>query len=92
MLWSSSAPRTLPTGAVVRAGDATHVWRVKDRVLQKVQVQLGERDARRGDYPVRSGLSAGDVILRAPGTTLADGQKVEFAAAAGASVPVVAKP
>ncbi len=83
---------TVPDSAVVRAGDVTHVWRVKDQKLQKVQVQLGERDARRGDYPVRSGLSAGDVILRAPGTTLADGQKVEFAAAAGASAPVVAKP
>jgi RND family efflux transporter MFP subunit len=85
---------SVPDSAVVRAGDVTHVWRVKDRALHKVQVQLGERDARRGDYPVRSGLSAGDVILRQPGTTLADGQKVEFAAPAGggASAPVVAKP
>jgi RND family efflux transporter MFP subunit len=85
---------TVPDSAVVRSGDTTHVWRVKDQALQKVQVQLGERDARRGDYPVKSGLSAGDVILRAPGTTLADGQKVEFAAPAGrgASAPQVAKP
>ncbi len=85
---------TVPDSAVLRAGDATHVWRVKDRALQKVQVQLGERDARRGDYPVKSGLSAGDVILRQPGTTLADGQKVEFAvpAGGGTSAPLVAKP
>jgi membrane fusion protein, multidrug efflux system len=85
---------TVPDSAVVRAGDATHVWRVQDQTLQKVQVQLGERDARRGDYPVRSGLSPGDRILRAPSVTLANGQKVEFAASAGgaASTPAVAKP
>jgi RND family efflux transporter MFP subunit len=92
---------TVPEGAVVRAGDATHVWRVNSQALQKVAVQLGERDARRGDYPVQSGLAEGDRILRSPGTTLVDGQKVEFAAAAGAAsgamapaagTPVVAKP
>jgi membrane fusion protein (multidrug efflux system) len=85
---------TVPESAVVRAGDAVHVWRVKDQALQKVQVQLGERDARRGDFPVKSGLSAGDRILRAPSATLVDGQKVEFAPAAGsgASAPIVAKP
>jgi RND family efflux transporter MFP subunit len=85
---------TVPDSAVVRAGDVTHVWRVKDQALQKVQVQLGERDARRGDYPVISGLSAGDRILRTPGTTLVDGQKVELAAPGGGAgnVPIVAKP
>lgn len=85
---------TVPDSAVVRAGEVTHVWRVKDSALQKVQVQLGERDARRGDYPVLSGLSAGDRVLRTPGSTLVDGQKVEFASVAGggASAPIVARP
>ena len=90
---------TVPEAAVVRAGDATAVWRIKDDALQKVAVQLGERDARRGEYPVISGLVAGDRILRAPGSTLVDGQKVEFATVAAAprgggaaSMPVVAKP
>jgi RND family efflux transporter MFP subunit len=86
---------TVPESAVVRAGDATHVWRVQGEALQKVVVQLGERDARRGDYPVTSGLSAGDRVLRAPASTLVDGQKVEFAVPAGggaASAPIVAKP
>jgi len=57
-------------------------------------VQLGERDARRGDYPVLSGLAAGDRVLRTPGSTLVDGQKVEFATPSGgaASAPIVAKP
>jgi membrane fusion protein (multidrug efflux system) len=85
---------TVPESAVVRSGEATHVWRVKEQALQKVAVQLGERDARRGDYPVLSGLAAGDRVLRAPGSTLVDGQKVEFAAPSGgaASAPIVAKP
>jgi RND family efflux transporter MFP subunit len=91
---------TVSEAAVVRAGDATHVWRVNGPALQKVAVQLGERDARRGEYPVIGGLAAGDRILRAPSGTLVDGQQVEFAAATGAaapggsaaSLPVVAKP
>jgi RND family efflux transporter MFP subunit len=85
---------TVPESAVVRAGDATHVWCVKDQALQKVAVQLGERDARRGEFPVLAGLDAGDRVLRAPGSTLRVGQKVEFAAAAGtaASMPATAKP
>ena len=88
---------TVPESAVVRAADATHVWRVKDLTLQKVAVQLGERDARRGEFPVLGGLAAGDRILRAPGSTLRDGQKVELAAPAAApmgasAVPVVARP
>ena len=89
---------TVPEAAVVRAGDATHVWRVKDgRRCRKCRVQLGERDARRGEFPVVSGLAAGDRILRAPSGTLVDGQKVEFAVTTapggGASgLPAVAKP
>ena len=67
---------TMPASAVVRDGDAVHVWRVKDSELQKVPVQLGERDARRGDFPVKSGLAAGDRILRSPSATLVDGQQV----------------
>jgi len=76
----------VPEGAVVRSADATHVWRVQGSTLQKVAVRLGERDARRGEYPVLAGLAAGDRILRAPSSTLVDGQKVEFASAAGAAV------
>jgi RND family efflux transporter MFP subunit len=75
----------LPESSVVRVGDNAYVWRVKDKTVSKVPVQLGERDARRGEYPLRGGLAEGDQILRNPGSTLVDGQKVEFAnAPAGA--------
>ncbi|HSB23325.1 MAG TPA: efflux RND transporter periplasmic adaptor subunit [Burkholderiaceae bacterium] len=87
----------VPESAVLRTADATHVWRVAEKTLQKVAVRLGERDARRGEFPVITGLAAGDRILRAPGSTLVDGQKVEFAGAAALpasrpAAPLVAKP
>jgi membrane fusion protein, multidrug efflux system len=82
--------------SVVRTGDATHVWRVQGDRLQKVAVKLGERDGRRGEYPVLSGLADGDRLLRNPGNALVDGQKIEFAPApsprpaAAATAPVAA--
>lgn len=72
----------VPEGSVVRAGDATHVWLVKDDKLVKTSLALGPRDARSGNFPVKSGLAEGDRILRSPGGQLVDGQAVEFAAPA----------
>jgi len=82
----------LPESAIVRVGDKTYVWRVdaKSKTVAKAAVQLGERDARRGEYPLLGGLAAGDQILRNPGSTLVDGQKIEFASAAGAALPASA--
>jgi len=52
---------------------------------------LGERDARRGEVVIKSGLKAGDQVLRSPVGTLADGQKLQrVAAGAGAASAVVA--
>lgn len=66
----------LPASAVMREGDRTHVWRIADGKLQKRAVQLDERDARSGNYPVREGLAEGDRILRHPSLQLVDGQPV----------------
>lgn len=84
----------LPESAVVRTGDQAWVWRVnaKEGTVSKVAVQLGERDARRGELPLRGGLAAGDRILRNPGSGLVDGQKIELAASAGATAASTAKP
>ncbi len=77
-----AAPATIAEGSIVRSGAATQVWRVgRDGTLAKVSVQLGERDARSGEYPLRGGLSEGDIILRYPVGALVEGQKVEFAKA-----------
>jgi RND family efflux transporter MFP subunit len=77
----------LAESSIVRSGEAAHVWRVsKDGKLAKAAVQLGERDARSGEVVLKGGLSDGDVILRKPGSTLVDGQKVEFVKAAASGV------
>jgi multidrug efflux pump subunit AcrA (membrane-fusion protein) len=75
----------LPESALVRSGDKTSVWRVKGGALAKVDLGVGMRDARSGNYEVKSGLAAGDTVLRHPSSNLKDGQKVEMAAAKVAS-------
>jgi len=77
----------LPEGALVRAGEAAHVWKLDGNTLRKLAVTLGERDARSGEFPVRSGLTAGDRLLRHPVGNLRDGQTVELARPA--AVPTV---
>lgn len=80
----------LSDASIVRSDGRTSVWRVKDGRIAKVAVQLGERDERRGEYPLLGGLAEGDVILRKPGDTLVQGQQVEFAKTGGA--PAAAAP
>ena len=62
---------------MVRDGDKTSVFRVKDNKLQKVPLALAERDARSGDYVVSGGLQEGDQVIRHASTTLKDGQAVQ---------------
>lgn len=78
----STAALLVPATALVRAGDAAFVWRVNSGKLSKVPVVLGERDARSGDWVVKSGVAVGARLLRHPGSTLADGQRVTLAASA----------
>jgi membrane fusion protein (multidrug efflux system) len=70
----------LPEASLVKEGDAAFVWRVAGNKVNKIKVQLGERDMRRGEYVVLAGLAEGEQILRNPGSTLVDGQKAERAA------------
>lgn len=78
----SSAALMIPDAALVRNGDKTYAWRLKDGTLGKTSLVIGERDPRRGDLVVRSGLADGDQVVRNPLSTLKDGQKVTVAAAA----------
>jgi RND family efflux transporter MFP subunit len=82
----STAALMLPENAFVKAGDKTYTWRLKDNTLRKTDLVLGARDQRSGAFEVRSGLAAGDMVLRNPSSTLKDGQKVELASAKVASV------
>lgn len=79
---ASKAGLKVPAMAVVREGDKTFAWRVKDARVQMVVLDLGERDPRRGDFVLRSGLSEGDQLVRNPTSALKDGQKVELRPAA----------
>ena len=77
----STSVLMIKNSALVRDGDKAYAWRVKDGMLKKVSLVIGERDPRRGDYVVRSGLADGDKIIRNPISTLKDGQKVSLTAA-----------
>jgi len=74
---ASVATLMIPDATIVRSGDKTSAWKIKDNVIHKVDIALGGRDQRRGDYVVKSGLAEGDILLRNPTTTLKDGQKVD---------------
>jgi RND family efflux transporter MFP subunit len=72
---------TLPEAALVKAGDKTYAWKIKGNALTRADLTIGARDPRTGSYEVKNGLAAGDTVLRHPGSSLKDGQKVEMAAA-----------
>ncbi len=83
----TTAALMLPEGALVKSGDKSYTWRLKDNTIKKTDLVVGQRDTRTGNYEVRSGLAAGDVVLRNPTSSLKDGQKVQLAASKVASVP-----
>lgn len=68
----------VPPSAVVQAGDSNYVWRVKGGALHKAALTIGARDERSGSWQVLSGLAAGDTVVRVPGSSFKDGQKVEL--------------
>lgn len=74
---SSSTALMVPESALVRDGERSFAWRIKDNTLQKVAVSVGDRDTRRGDRVVKAGLADGDRLLRHPVATLKDGQAVK---------------
>lgn len=82
---------TLPESPIVRSGEATAVWRLDGKALQRVAVKLGDRDERTGLYPVLSGLAAGDRVLRNPSRTMSAGQAYELASPASAAAASAAK-
>ncbi len=72
---------TLPESVLVKAGDKSSVWRVKNNTLNQVDLTVGPRDPRTGNYEVRSGLSEGDMVLRNPSSSFKEGQTAELASA-----------
>ena len=86
---SSTKAVTLPESVLMRSGDKASVWRVKANTLSQIDLALGARDPRSGNFQVLSGLADGDVILRNPSSSYKQGQSAEMvsakAPAAGAS-------
>ena len=75
----SATTLTVPAASVVHEGDSAFAWRVRNGTVQKLELDLGVRDARTGQYVVNSGLAAGDSVLRHPGSSLKDGQPARLA-------------
>ncbi len=69
---------SVPESSLVRQGDQAYVWRVKDGVLNRLEVELGARDALTGAFAVKAGLVDGDLVLRHPLGTLVNGARVEL--------------
>jgi membrane fusion protein, multidrug efflux system len=69
---------SLPPDLIVRDGDDSFAWRVQAGKLRKVKLTVGDRDARSGEYVIKDGLAAGDVLLRYPTSSLHDGQPVQL--------------
>ncbi|MBI3229353.1 MAG: efflux RND transporter periplasmic adaptor subunit [Burkholderiales bacterium] len=65
---------TVPEAVLARAGDKAYVWRLSDGKIHKVEVKVGERDSRSGDFAISSGVALGDQLLRNPGINFVDGQ------------------
>jgi membrane fusion protein (multidrug efflux system) len=82
---------TLPESMLVKVGDKASVWRVKGNALKQVELVLGARDPRTGNFEIRNGLAEGDIILRNPSSSFKDDQIAEMASvkplAAAASAP-----
>ena len=72
---------TLPESVLVKAGDKSSVWRIKNNTLNQVDLSVGPRDPRTGNYEVRSGLGEGDMVLRNPSSSFKEGQSAELASA-----------
>jgi RND family efflux transporter MFP subunit len=78
----SASVLMVPESALVKSGDKTYAWKVNagGKSLARADLQIGARDQRTGAFEVKSGLAAGDLVLRAPNSSLTDGQPVQMAA------------
>lgn len=81
----STTALTIPASALVRDGDQAYAWRLGKGVLQKIRINVGDRDPRSGEIALAGGLTEGDQLLRYPTSTLREGQAVEVGSRAAAS-------
>jgi len=65
----------VPTEAVMKEGETTFVWRVRDDAVERVAVRTGGE--RNGQTEILSGIAAGDVLVAKPVDGLAEGAPVK---------------
>jgi membrane fusion protein (multidrug efflux system) len=90
----SASVLMVPDSALVKQGDTTYAWKIKNKALSKTVLEIGARDPRSGNWQVQTGLVTGDLVLRAPSSGFKDGQKVDLQApkaVASATMPAVSK-
>jgi RND family efflux transporter MFP subunit len=75
---ASKAAFEVPSGAIVRDGDAEFVWVVRDGKVEKRAVRTGP--ARDGQVPVEEGLAGGESIVVDAPKRLREGAAVELKA------------
>lgn len=81
----------LPETALVKAGDKTYAWRINAnaKTLNKVELNIGARDVRTGNFEIRQGVSSGDMIMRNQNSSFVDGQTVQLATAKASTSPTL---
>ena len=80
----------LPEGALVKSGDKAYVWKIKGTSLNRADLVIGVRDVRTGNYEVRKGLAAGDIVMRHPNSGFQDGQTIQMVLPKAAKAIVIA--
>lgn len=65
----------VPSTAIMKDGDTTFVWRVRDDSVERVAVRTG--GVRNGQTEVLSGIASGDVLVAKPVEGLAEGAPVK---------------
>jgi hypothetical protein len=64
----------LAESSLRREGDKVFAWVLDGTKINKRNIEIGDRDTRLGLWVIKSGLAAGDKILRNSGSSLKDGQ------------------
>src|SRR5690606_5077436 len=65
----------VPSAAIMKDGDTSFVWRIRDGAVERVAVRTGGQ--RNGQTEVLSGIASGDVLVAKPVDGLAEGAPVK---------------
>ncbi len=78
VIWEAAEVVKVPTSALVRQGDGWSVFVVNGDRIQRVTVEVGQRNAEEAE--IRSGLDAGRLVVVHPSEQAIDGALIEIRA------------